>query len=387
MTEIQRGFRSAEDESLFKTPTTDLSIVPDSITAPIEGYFRLPAVWVGEMPVSDSVLILNPEIHHAVVLNKILDCGIEARVLRDGTFLFDFSSWCTAPQLEIPGYKIPDLKEPYKPFRPSFEAEEVAEGYAVTRKQVMNVHQACLATSEQTVKFRSATMGIPLTISDVLRELTFDRAIAYRDEGESVHLMGRNLINNKDSVHRERPYPRRVVELDVVEHSLDLLNEILSKNDNGLIATIETVYLAACRLIEDRSGEAITMAWSVCEQLLLSIWNGFVNDLKNKGRLSKKRQDKLAGRDYTASVMIELLEINGQIGYDLYRRLEVGRKARNEWAHRMRRPKRSEVNEAIRALETLMNQVTGVNLSLQLVGPPGGVPAWNIWVWDSLKSE
>ena len=387
MTEIQRGFRSAEDGPLFRTFTTDHSIVPDSITAAIEGYFRIPAVWIQDQPAPDSVLVLNPEIHHAVVLNKRLGCGIEVKVQRDGTFLFDFSSWSHAPQIEIPGYRIPNLGEPYKPFPASFEAENNAEAYAVLRKQVMNVHQACLATSEQFVKRRAAKMGLPLTIADVLRGLTLDRAILYGDREESVHAMGRNVMNNKDAVPRQCPYSRRVLELEVVEHSLGLLDRVLLENDMGLIGMIEAAYLAACRLTEDRSGEAITLAWGVCEQLLSSAWKKLLNDVKNDGRMSGKRADKLEGRDYTASVMIEMLEINGQIDHDLYRRLEIGRKARNDWAHDMRKPKGSVVYETIRALEDLLQQVTGVKLSLQLTGPPGGVPGWNIWVWESLQNS
>jgi hypothetical protein len=39
----------------------------------------------------------------------------------------------------------------------------MAEGFAVLRAQVMNVHQACLTTAEVVVKRGSGIMGFPVT--------------------------------------------------------------------------------------------------------------------------------------------------------------------------------------------------------------------------------
>ena len=102
MDKIPQAYRSPEDESLFKKPTDDPAIRPDRVSPAVEGYFRIPAVWIGKEPDPKSVSILNPQIHHAVVLEKNLSCGIKVRVQRDGTFLFDFSSCPIAPQVVIP---------------------------------------------------------------------------------------------------------------------------------------------------------------------------------------------------------------------------------------------------------------------------------------------
>lgn len=108
--------RNPDDDRHFKRPTDDPSVVPDRVSASVEGYFRIPAIWIGATPHPDTVRELNPDIHHEIVLEKTLSCGIEVCILRDGTFLFDFTSWSLAPQTIITGYKMPlPVPSPHQP--------------------------------------------------------------------------------------------------------------------------------------------------------------------------------------------------------------------------------------------------------------------------------
>ncbi len=107
MEDVPFGFRRAEDEPLFIKPCDDPAIEPDRVSPAVEGYFRIPAVWIGAAPDPANARVLRPSVHHAVVLRKDLSCGIRVRVRRDGTFLFDFSSWAHAPTVTIPGYRRP----------------------------------------------------------------------------------------------------------------------------------------------------------------------------------------------------------------------------------------------------------------------------------------
>ena len=204
MDKAPRRSRSPEDEPLFRKPTDDPTIRPDTISPAVEGYFRIPAVWIGTVPDSESVLVLNPQIHHAVVLEKEMQCGIKARVQRDGTFLFDFSSWSPAPQIEIPGYRISNPERSHRTPSASDVASRESEEYAVLRAQVMNVHQSCLATSEQRLKRRSGLMGFPIRASSPLKGLTFDDAISYRNTVNDVHALGSGLRTNRGREQRGR---------------------------------------------------------------------------------------------------------------------------------------------------------------------------------------
>ena len=386
MEKVFQAYRSPDDEHLFSKPTDDLTIVPDRITAAVEGYFRIPAVWIGEEPDPQSVELLNPDVYHAVMLKKTLGCGIEVWVLYDGTFLFDFSSCPLAPQVKIPGYRTPEVGIPYRMPKESFEAEEISENYAILRAQVMNVHQACLSTSEWIVKCSRGEIGFPLTSWNTHKALTLESAPPYRDDTEDVRALARNVLNNKYRVQRQKALSRRILGLDVVEHSLGLLDTVLSRNDETIVRLIEVAYIAACRRVEKRFGEAVVLAWAVCEQLVSSAWTDLRLDIKDDDRMTRNRKKKLESRDYSISVIVEILEMQQRLDHGLYQLLECVRKTRNDWVHRMRVPCESDASDAIRAVEELFLELRSIRLSLNS-GGRGGVPSWNVWIWNQVSRE
>ena len=380
------GTRDESEAEIFRTQTSDLGIVPDRVSPPVEGYFRIPAIWVGDEPTSSSVNFLNPTIHHYCAIKKRLNCGILVYVQRDGTFLFDFSKWLPAPIVLIPGYRISDPSKPHRPLPAHSKAEDLAQSFAVLRAQVMNAHQACLTTSEFQVKRRGAAMGFPVNAWNTIKSLKWNAQHPYYDDTEDIHALARNVLNNKDHISRQHPLQRRSIELEVIEHSLALLDHLLKDDDVVLVQIVEAAYLAACRNQEKRFGEAIVVGWGVCEQLIIAAWNKMLDErqlhnIETFG-MPKHRREKLNGRDYSASVMVEMLEVNGQLDRELYRKLEIARKARNNWVHQMRAPKESESDICILAAVQLLKLVKSIYLSLQASGR-GGVPQWPIWMWES----
>jgi hypothetical protein len=97
MDELPVAKRDEKNAEIYRRPSNDSAVVPDRVSPAIEGYFRIPAIWVGKAPDPRTVRVLNPVIHHEIVLEKKLACGIISRVQRDGTFFFDFSGWSLAP--------------------------------------------------------------------------------------------------------------------------------------------------------------------------------------------------------------------------------------------------------------------------------------------------
>jgi len=388
MEKVKRAYRKKEEEHLFRQPINDRSIEPDRVSPPVEGYFRLPAIWVGEEPNKESVIVLNPKIHHEVVLRKKLDCGINIQVHRDGRFMFDFSNWPIAPIVTIPGYRKPD--PPFKITVEHANQANKAEDYAIIRAQAMNVHQLCLTTSEYIVKKRSSMMPYPVTAWNTYKAISFDIPPTYSTNVEDLHSLAQNVINNSYKVSIKNPRPRRVIETEVVEYSFDLFDNILGKQNLGLIQIIEAAFLSACRVQEKRNGEAITLAWGACEQLVSQLWKEMTGlsdaNGKNKKKLTKKRREKLTGRDYTASVMIEMLELNGYINDEIYELLEDSRKARNKWVHEMDVPTTNDVHSCTEAIRKILLQYKGINIYLSTL-VRGGVPQWPIWMYDEIKKQ
>lgn len=378
MGKVPRGTSLAEQGQSEEKLYNESAIVPETITPSIEGYYRVPPIWVGEKPEPESVRTLNPPVHHSVIVETELDSDIKVRVLRDGTFLFDFSSWHLAPQIAIPGYKHPGTNVPHRLAVETDKALKAAEEFSVQRARVMNVQQACLATSEQILRRKSDQMGIPVDAQNTLKGQSFDDAVSYGENSTDVHSLARNTANNRYTVLPNRLLPRRVVETEVVEHSLKSLSQILRQSDTALLQLIDSLYGAAQSYAERRSGEAAVVAWTVCEQLLSEAWVSLLNDTKSKGRMTGKRRRKLEGIDYTASIMVEMLEIHGRIDYQLYGQLEIARRARNRWVHEMQEPSYLDVCNTFDAAQVLLNKLRGVCVHLTLTDPRPGVPDWYV---------
>lgn len=78
MEEAPRGVRLAEEEAIYRSKSAEPSIQLDMISPAVEGYFRIPAIWVGEEPAPETAKALNPSIHHQIVLKRTLKAGIES---------------------------------------------------------------------------------------------------------------------------------------------------------------------------------------------------------------------------------------------------------------------------------------------------------------------
>lgn len=152
--------------------------------------------------------------------------------------------------------------------------------------------------------------------------------------------------------------------------------------ETAIIQMVEAAYLAACRSAEGRLGEAITLAWGVCEQLLSISWKEFIAEASTKSKITgKRRKNLLEGRDYTASVKTEILELNGRFAPDLYSLIDNARKARNDWMHEMKEPNNVQVLDALHAAEGLLQSALGIQQVFPMHTPSPGIPALNYWVW------
>jgi len=350
-------------------------VVPASSSASVEGYYRLPAVWVGEMPESSSVLTLNPSVHHAAAFDGQVAENLRVRVQRNGLFLFDFSSWLHALPVHILSYTeifgdpVPERIQ---------EAEIRAEDISVYRARVMNVHQAFMATAEQ-ICGEVGMMGFPIHAWNTYKARDMHgESQQYGDDIEDIHALSRNVLDNSYHTVRDAPLPRRLIKLEVVGKSFELLSRVLSHPDvSSLIDIVELLFVGAHRSIEKRFGESVVLSWTVCEQLINIAWTRLLDSNAIDGdvrRINKDRRRKLQGRDYTASVMSEFLELSRQISYSLFERLDIARKARNNWAHKLQTPSQEAAYTSLDAAQELFQILFDIPLSLQSGGR--GIRLW-----------
>lgn len=344
------------------------------------GFYRLPVCWFIEAP-PKLLNIQNSLIETlAIVKEGKLSAGIHYRVRRDGFILFDMNEWEPGTYTEIPGYEQkPGCRVP----KNVVDAEYIAETRAHNRAMLINAYQVCLNSSESEVRRRSGPPGVPVLATQLINLPNSNNPLSgpyHYANDPYTHYINReiNAIISRDEKAIDR---RRVIEKDVLDHSFILLDKILSCEFDGTLKLVEMLFWAHHRYSENAFPDSLILSWAICERIMSSLWNDYLRSENSKSadepRVSKARLKKLEGRDFTASVVSEILELTGVIDNKLYRDIDSARKLRNSWLHSLQEISSSETANAMRTAARLLEIRTGVKLTLGIVrtlAGTGGFP-------------
>ena len=235
-----------------------------------------------------------------------------------------------------------------------------------------------------------SVLGLPIRPSGSHKAITLDTPLSYYHYADDPRAIARNFINNSYNIDHNNKNNRRVIDVDVVVRSIEILQSVLKFADEKIIQICDTAYIFAQRKMDRRYGESVVAGWTACEQLISIAWTKYLENLPetrpDKVRFSRDRMKKLSGRDYSASVMVEMLEAAGVINSSTYEHLEFARKARNAWAHAVKTPSETDLHHCRQALEELMGQVLGIDWCVH-GSAGGGVPQWPIWMWETYKGR
>jgi len=134
------------------------------------------------------------------------------------------------------------------------------------------------------------------------------------------------------------------------------------------------------------------LSWAVCEKTINHLWGEFLlgkrAECEEVVRINKKRTKKLKGRDFTASIVSEILELSDVLKTQLFHRVDDARKKRNAWLHSLDVIDDRDAASAMRAATGLFELATGVALKPSIsrtMAGTGGVPL-EMYDFDRKKS-
>jgi hypothetical protein len=160
------------------------------------------------------------------------------------------------------------------------------------------------------------------------------------------------------------------------------MEKILSHKFDDLPILTEMLYRAALQYSECHFADALILGWTVCERLLNASWDEFLLDNKNSieadTRIDSDRMQKLRGRDFTASIILENLELAGRIPIKLFKEIDGVRKARNGRLHKLKAVTDREAVSAIRVAQEFLTLFTGIPVTFTLsrnMPGTGGIPS------------
>lgn len=271
-----------------------------------------------------------------------LSCGVRISALRGALFVFDFTNY-------------PDGRSPASSNANDYFDELIRS--TQSRVRLINAFSLCLHSS------RISEENLE---TDGFRIDHFDLLHLTNDEQPSLSGPGISRIPTTPGLGFTVDFYRGgVVPESSIQYACDLLNFITSHDFSKALDLVVLMNDALASFkAHDFSGALIT-AWTVCETLIENRWKEYVAEQCQSGApLTSARKKLLFGRDYTISIITQILELSHSLDPDMLALLDRVRKRRNEWMHSIKAPTYLEAADSINAATILLSQTLGRDIPI-----------------------
>lgn len=335
------------EASRWETPSmfTNEAREPDVIGF---AYVLMPPVWLGGSLAEAD--LAAPRGTWDEIARAELTSGITAWCFRNGLFAFDLTEW----PLGAPGWA---------------DAETVRERDR-WRTHLVNTHLACLYTAS---KRRGPTLHPMLVNPDDLIHLHSPDTFSAGGMVATTQVLRANWTTNSGPPPKDdwRLLRGTTVDLDAITQSYDQLDEILSTgNADQLLPVVDVALRGSVAHYAKAWDAALIQSWAAIERLLTGIWETYIAENRERVRdgerkvfINADRKDQLLkGRDYTISVVSEILSLLDVLPDEIYRRLKPIRQARNGWMHQLEPVSASASAQSLSILFDLLRHLHRIDL-------------------------
>jgi hypothetical protein len=160
------------------------------------------------------------------------------------------------------------------------------------------------------------------------------------------------------------------IKIEVFDCALTLLNAAQRIFGNEFTVVLSLFQLASYHYQSHQFATSHLLAWAICEQVLNNMWNEYQDGASSRQgggtKISKKRSELLNGRDFTASIVTQILSLAGVIDDELLTKLDTARKNRNAFAHSLKVIDESAAQQAMIVASDLLSLRLGQAVSPQL---------------------
>lgn len=210
----------------------------------------------------------------------------------------------------------------------------------------LNTFQFLLASATSILQKFNYFRNAPISANEVFKVTKknneFDGAsMPYRDISGHF-LIGRYISSYNPIYPIEVDYRisrRSVIEEKVFHKCISDFEILFSDNDSFYIMSqINSSFSEFCNL---NFRQCLTLAWFCIEYFINKTWVAFLHDKKKSGKLiDGDRRDILIGKDYSSSIMSNILELNGYVPYEIFVKINNVRSKRNLIVHNLDRVKK-----------------------------------------------
>lgn len=132
----------------------------------------------------------------------------------------------------------------------------------------------------------------------------------------------------------------REVPCQSIKLATEYFIEIYNTLDERTIEILSLIHTANTHYNDHNFSSCLVVGWSVVEALQSIIWNEFlkkrVNESGGQVLIDKNRNKILNGRDFTASIVSQILSISGEMNKTIFNKMNKSRQNRNNFVHNLK---------------------------------------------------
>jgi len=273
--------------------------------------------------------------------------------LRDGSIIFEFTKAEAYKGGEIPAYTLPRNRKVPKEVT---NANRDRVNLAYKRFVYMNAFLQAFNSGLSTIQKRGTFVQEPVDPTNYFTADKTDGAWSvFFDRGREINYPPKRSDN---------------VEAGTLDHTLELLEKFDYEIGDQSLIILALIYTACYQYRKHQFSSAHLNAWAAVESMINVNWLNLQKkiDIKHGGHtlISKKRRNLLGGRDYTASIVSQILSICDVINDETLDRVDKARKKRNEFAHGLTTIEADDAGKAIRLATDMISEVAGIRVTSQL---------------------
>lgn len=301
-------------------------------------------VWIGGEPSYDKA-------KSDVVWSGNGPYEVQVHARRDGFIIFEFDKSPTYQGGQIPSH-IPKAGKPVP--KSVTDASIARDALAYKRFDYMNAFLAALYSGWSTVQLTAMPVQPPIDPTNYF---------AADAEGGTWRLY------KSEFVATNNPASRQLLRCDTVAHAIELVARCKVAFGDDSIELLKLIYTACHQYALHQFSSAHLIAWSVIERQVSAMWLALLRDVERGGHtiINQVRRKMFEdGRDYTVSVVTQILSLSGRIDDVLLSRLDEARRKRNAFAHNLEPVGADDAGKAIRTATDVMSKLVGVKITSQL---------------------
>jgi hypothetical protein len=189
----------------------------------------------------------------------------------------------------------------------------------------------------------------------------------------SVFQMGRYLSSYRSSVpiqNDPKITMRHVITLDVIQYAVAEFTKVIATS--GLEKTLSSFAKSLSEYKVGNYETSIILSWFITEAALSQLWKNHIDILNTdflggRKRINRDRKDFLTGRDFTISMILNLLELWGALPHAQFQDIDAVRGFRNKIVHNHNfAPGMKEAQLALNTAKAMVDRIWGLRFTPSL---------------------